>query len=41
MTWLIITIAVLGVIIFFIFLKKKQDELEESFLKRFTGKISG
>ncbi len=38
MTWLIITIAVLGVIIFFIFLKKKQDELEESFLKRFTGK---
>ncbi len=38
MTWLIITIAILGVIIFFIFLKKKQDELEESFQKRFTGK---
>ncbi len=38
MTGLTITIAILGVIIFFIFLKNKQDELEESFQKRFTGK---
>lgn len=37
MTWFLISIAVICIVVFFIFLKKKQDELEESFQKRFTG----
>jgi hypothetical protein len=37
MPWSLITIAVICIVIFFIFLKKKQDELKESFQKRFTG----
>ena len=38
MIWFIIGIAVIGVTIFFIFLKKSQDEIEANFQRRFTGK---
>ena len=38
MTWFLVTIAVICLVIFFVFLKKRQDELEKSFQKRFIGK---
>ncbi len=37
MTWLLITIAVICLVTFFIFLKKRQDDLEKSFQKKFIG----
>lgn len=38
MKWIIFIIAVFIVIIFFAFLKRRQDEVEASFQKRFAGK---
>ena len=37
MMWFCISIAVICIVIFFVFLKKKQDELEDSFQKKFAG----
>lgn len=36
--YLIVTVLVILIISFFIFLKRKQDELEEVFQKRFAGR---
>ena len=40
MAWFLVTIAVICIVVFFIFLKKKQDALEANFQNRFAGKIS-
>ncbi len=37
MTWFLISIAIICIALFFLFLKKKQDELEKSFQKKFAG----
>ena len=39
MVWFVLLIAAICLVIFFIFLKKRQDALEESFQNRFAGKI--
>ncbi len=38
MIWMVVFLAVVGVAIFFRYLKKRQDELEEGFQRRFAGK---
>ncbi len=38
MVWFIVTIAVIFIVVFFVFLKKKKDALEASFQNRFSGK---
>jgi hypothetical protein len=38
MIWAVTTISVICIIIFFIILKRRQDEVEENFKERFSGK---
>jgi len=38
MKWIVVLLVVVGIIVFFIYLKKKQDALEKAFQRRFAGK---
>jgi hypothetical protein len=38
MKWIVMFLAVVVIVIFFRYLRKKQNELEENFQRRFTGK---
>ncbi len=37
-SYILVEIGVIAIVLFFVYLKKRQDEQEENFEKRFSGK---